>query len=701
MSITSTGLYGASTIVNTDLFDDVEKLKTDVTNLTTSVSQNISDIDQLQTTTDDHETRIDTLESDNTTNKSNIQTLQTTTDDHETRIDTLESDNTNNQSRLDTLEQDIIDLETNKQDKLQDISDTEILAIATYTDDDGTVTQVTTTKGDFENFKYQISILESDTNTIEQIDNEYALNTFYNTPYPVPYLILDAYCQLMHEHSITLKEQFEPDNHNIKHLTEVIQYIIQEHEIRLVSLEFFQTLTEAKALAKYTWMAAKVAANKFGKKIVIKLFPSLATKLGLDYQDMTDLTDKTLEEVVNELDDFFEIYKYENDLLGNKAAIKVTNLYLSQDINNIKVGTTITSGLDGLTVTGGKALNEYLDIKDNHPIERINNLIQLKYNTSEFKTGPSPAYNLELKMVPGNKVDIFDNAPLGLNVDNKLMLKYDVATFMKGSAGENYELQLKDDGVKAAKIDIVANRPLYKNGTQLDIRYDTNEFQTNATTRNLEIKSVPGNKIDMIEYKPVYNTATNKVDFRFNTTEFEVASSTDIVPYGLQLKSNGIKANKIDIADNRPIYNNNNKLDFRFDTTEFEVDTTSKYFQLKNDGIKATKLKLTGTSLYSDGANNLTVKLSENGGLAPTSIGIKVNLPTSSGLQTDATGLKINLPTTSGLTLGTDGLKVDVPTLSGLKIDATGLKIDLDTVNGGLAIDSGGLGISSTYKSEY
>ncbi len=47
----------------------------------------------------------------------------------------------------------------------------------------------------------------------------------------------------------------------------------------------------------------------FCKKVVLKLFPSLATMLGLDYQDMSDLTDKTLEEVVNQLDDFFEIYK--------------------------------------------------------------------------------------------------------------------------------------------------------------------------------------------------------------------------------------------------------------------------------------------------------------------------------------------------------------------------------------------------------
>jgi hypothetical protein len=36
MSISSTGLYGSATIVNTDLFDDVEALKEQVTTLSTS-----------------------------------------------------------------------------------------------------------------------------------------------------------------------------------------------------------------------------------------------------------------------------------------------------------------------------------------------------------------------------------------------------------------------------------------------------------------------------------------------------------------------------------------------------------------------------------------------------------------------------------------------------------------------------------------
>ena len=39
MSISSTGLYGSATIVNTDLFNDVETLKEQVTTLSTSYLQ--------------------------------------------------------------------------------------------------------------------------------------------------------------------------------------------------------------------------------------------------------------------------------------------------------------------------------------------------------------------------------------------------------------------------------------------------------------------------------------------------------------------------------------------------------------------------------------------------------------------------------------------------------------------------------------
>ena len=46
MSISSTGLYGSATIVNTDMFDDVQALKEEVTTLSTS----------YLTTTNEHRT---------------------------------------------------------------------------------------------------------------------------------------------------------------------------------------------------------------------------------------------------------------------------------------------------------------------------------------------------------------------------------------------------------------------------------------------------------------------------------------------------------------------------------------------------------------------------------------------------------------------------------------------------------------------
>ncbi len=491
----------------------------------------------------------------------------------------------------------------------------------------------------------------------------------------------------------------------------------------------------------------------------------------MTYEDLTDLTDKTLEEVVNQLDDFFEIYRYENDLLGNKAAIKATDLYLSQNLNKIRIGATITSGLDGLTVTGGKTLNEYLDIKDNHPIERINDLIQLKYDTNEFQTGPDPAYKLELKMVPGNKVDVLDNAPLQADTtNNKLFLKYDDTTFQKGILANKYQLELKDNGVKASKIDIVANRPIYNNTTnnnQLDIRYNTDEFNTDATYK-LEIKKIGGNKIDilaneplnlntgdnklMLKYnnaifqkgttaqgywlelkdqgikadkidivdnRPIYSTANKQLDFRFNTNEFEIASSATTpvvpVPLGLQLKSSGIKAHKLSIEPNRPIYSNStNNLDFKYNTNEFQLmeATANPPYGLELKKVGASKIEIDSTTTVTLGPRSgtddkLDVKFNAHSGLEATSTGIKINLLGSattndSGLLLNTTtkeGLHINLPSSSGLKIDATGLKVDLPLSSGLKIDSTGLKIDLAT-SGGLSIDATGLGISSTYKTE-
>jgi hypothetical protein len=48
---------------------------------------------------------------------------------------------------------------------------------------------------------------------------------------------------------------------------------------------------------------------------------------------------------------------------------------------------TITETTDGITITGTKSLNKYLDIKGNHHIVRISDKIALNYDTTHFKTG--------------------------------------------------------------------------------------------------------------------------------------------------------------------------------------------------------------------------------------------------------------------------------------------------------------------------
>jgi len=96
MSISSTGLYGSATIVNTDLFDDVQALKEEVTTLSTS----------YLTTTAEHRADI-------SQNRFNI------------------TDLSNN--RIVKIEQDIFDISTNKIpaiiDDINDISTNKIPAI--------------------------------------------------------------------------------------------------------------------------------------------------------------------------------------------------------------------------------------------------------------------------------------------------------------------------------------------------------------------------------------------------------------------------------------------------------------------------------------------------------------------------------------------------------------------------------------------
>jgi phosphate uptake regulator len=97
MTITSTGIYGtASTIVTSDLYEDVEQLKTNLTTLTTS---------HLSVATN-HDGRLDTLESDNASNITRIGDLEIDVSSNTTRIGDLEIDVSSNITRIDALELD-------------------------------------------------------------------------------------------------------------------------------------------------------------------------------------------------------------------------------------------------------------------------------------------------------------------------------------------------------------------------------------------------------------------------------------------------------------------------------------------------------------------------------------------------------------------------------------------------------------------
>jgi len=99
MSISSTGLYGSATIVNSDFFNDVESLKEQVTTLSTSfldISQNRQDILQnLNKINDISGNRIPALESDISDNLIN--------DISGNKIPALESDISDNLSKINDL----------------------------------------------------------------------------------------------------------------------------------------------------------------------------------------------------------------------------------------------------------------------------------------------------------------------------------------------------------------------------------------------------------------------------------------------------------------------------------------------------------------------------------------------------------------------------------------------------------------------
>ena len=373
MSISSTGIYGSSY-----LFEDVDQLKIDVTSLTGShlsvTTEHDGRLDILETDVTSNTTRIVELETDVSSNTARIVELETDVSSNTARIVELESDNTNNIDRLDTLE------------------------------------------GHDSNHALRLDDLETQAFEVEHVPNKHEDDFFYFTPYPVPYDVLEAYSQLIHDKSLTLKDRFDASNNDIKAITEVIQEILQDHEMKIVAIEFFNSLSETKAAAKFLWASSKVLANKFGKKIITKLFPNWASLLKLDYTELTDITDKTLNEVIDELDNLNTIFKYENSTFADKAGIKATKIYFTPSIENIYVESTITETVNDITFESTKSLNKYLDIKDNHPITRVSDKIKLNYDTTHFKTGTAntdenKSCNLELNDIM-DKVNIKPNAPI-------------------------------------------------------------------------------------------------------------------------------------------------------------------------------------------------------------------------------------------------------------------------------------------------
>ena len=99
MSISSTGLYGSATIVNSDLFNDVEDLKEQVTTLSTS----------YLTTTNVHRIDISQNRRDISSN------LSKTNDISNNRIVAIEQDITDiSNNRIVSIEQDITDISNNR-----------------------------------------------------------------------------------------------------------------------------------------------------------------------------------------------------------------------------------------------------------------------------------------------------------------------------------------------------------------------------------------------------------------------------------------------------------------------------------------------------------------------------------------------------------------------------------------------------------
>ena len=206
------------------------------------------------------------------------------------------------------------------------------------------------------------------------------------------------------------------------------------------------------------------------------------------------LNEKTIEGIIEHLDNMTDIYRYNTTEAGIHG-----DTYIDGDIfiktDDTDVDLDATSLFDPSTWTGnnvfggGEKLRDLLRIKQECPIKReeINNVIVmlLKYNTNEFELGQSPDYQLQLKNegIKAGKLKlettIINQIPeqTGIIYDNNdiLDIRYNTDVFEKDGT---YKLDVKNEGIKAGKLNITSNIPIYdKTGGFLDFRYDTTYFE--------------------------------------------------------------------------------------------------------------------------------------------------------------------------------------------------------------------------------
>ena len=297
MTITSTGIYGtSSTIITSDLYEDVEQLKPNVTTLTAShlsvatnhdgrldilevdntsnkinITCNTTRIGDLETDVTSNTVRIVELETDNTSNKDRLGDLETDNTSNKDRLGDLETDNTSNKDRLGDLETDvssntsrIVELETDVTsnttrigDLETDVSSNTSRIVELETDVTSNTERIVDLEDHDSNHALRLTDLETQVFEVEHVANKHEDELLYFTPLPVPYAVLEAYSQIIHSKSLTLKDRFDLSNNDIRAITEVIQEILQDHEMKIVALEFFNSLSEAKSTAKFLWLVLR------------------------------------------------------------------------------------------------------------------------------------------------------------------------------------------------------------------------------------------------------------------------------------------------------------------------------------------------------------------------------------------------------------------------------------------------------------